>query len=69
MSDRIKGYVVVLEENMREDDAQAITNAIKMVKGVLTVQPVIGGIEDVFTEERVRRELGEKLLAVLYPKK
>jgi hypothetical protein len=35
MTDRHAGYVVVLERDIREDDAEVILSAIGMVKGVL----------------------------------
>ena len=38
MTDRIKGLTVTLEPNMREDDAQAIIDAVRMVKGVIDVE-------------------------------
>ena len=38
MTDRIKGLTVTLDPDIREDDAQAIIDAIKMVKGVGDVE-------------------------------
>lgn len=67
MTDRHSGYYVILEKDMREDDAQAIINAIKMIKGVLTVEPKIGGYESLMSEERARHNLGKRLFSVLYP--
>ncbi len=44
MTDRHAGYIVVLAENIREDDAaEGILNAIRMIRGVLSVQPVLAG--------------------------
>lgn len=40
MTERHKGYVVHLSENFREDDSQAVIEAIKMIKGVVAVEPV-----------------------------
>lgn len=68
MTDRYSGFVVTLEENMREDDAQAVLAALRMVRGVIGVEPVISNVEQVIADKRARRELGEKLWAVLYPK-
>lgn len=65
MTDRIKGYVVVLEENIREDDAEEITKAIGLIKGVLTVTPVKSGVEDIFIQERVRRDLLHKVFDLI----
>jgi hypothetical protein len=41
MTKRHSGYVVILEDNLREDEAEATLNALRMVKGVIAVQPVI----------------------------
>jgi len=65
MTDRVKGFVVTLSEDMREDDAQAIADAIRMVRGVLDVSPSIVDHEDHMNRERIRRELQEKLWDIL----
>jgi hypothetical protein len=41
MTKRHSGYIVVLETDVREDDAQEIMAAIRMIKGVVAVQPVV----------------------------
>lgn len=43
MTDRYSGFVVTLKEDMREDDAQATIGALRQIKGVVDVQPVVGG--------------------------
>lgn len=44
MTDRHAGYVVVLANNVREDDAEeGVLNAIRMIKGVISVEPIIAG--------------------------
>lgn len=69
MTDRIKALTVVLEEDYRDDDVENIITAILMVRGVLDVTDrYIDSIEDHIAYSRVRRELGEKLIRVLYPK-
>jgi hypothetical protein len=40
MTTRHSGYVVVLSDDIREDDAEVLISAIKMLKGVSTVAPV-----------------------------
>lgn len=37
MTDRINALTVVLERDIREDDAQPLIDAIKMMKGVISV--------------------------------
>ncbi len=68
MTDRFAGYIVVLEDNVRSDDAEVITKAIAQLRGVVSVIPVVSNIEIHIAEERVRRELGDKLLQVVFPK-
>lgn len=36
----VKGFVVTLAEDTREDDAEATVNAIRQLKGVSSVEPV-----------------------------
>lgn len=66
MTDRHSGYVVVLDHDMREDDAEATLNALRMVKGVLSVEPIIASpAEGLPIEIRVRHEIREKLFALV----
>jgi len=46
MTDRYKGLMVVFEKDIRDDDAKKIIDAIKMIKGVLNVEPSISTSED-----------------------
>ncbi len=46
MTDRFKGFLVTLDEEIREDDAEQILTALKMVKGVFSVKPYVNGMED-----------------------
>lgn len=68
MTDRFNALTVVLEKDIRDDDAEAIIQAIKMVKGVLSVDGNVADIEAHLATERVRRELLQKLIGVLCPK-
>ena len=68
MTDRLKGCIVTFDRSIRTDDAEAILDAIRMVKGVMAVNPSVDDFGDVMARERVRRELGDKMWQVLYPK-
>lgn len=46
MTDRFKGFLVTLDKEIREDDAKHIINALKMIRGVLSVKPYVNGAED-----------------------
>jgi hypothetical protein len=44
VTDRHSGYIVVLADDIREDDAEeGVLNAIRMIKGVVSVKPVLAG--------------------------
>lgn len=65
MTDRFKGFVVVLDADVREDDAEDIKKALGMVKGVIEVAPVAVATDDFINRSRIRMELVEKLFNVL----
>lgn len=65
MTDRINSFIVVLAKDVREDDVVEITNALRMIKGVLSVAPQVSTLSDHISQERVRYELSKKLRFVL----
>jgi hypothetical protein len=69
MTDHIYALTVSLSQETREDDAEAIINAILMIKGVKSVTTLVANPELYWAEERARSELIDKLWDVLYPKK
>ena len=68
MTDRYNALTVVLEKDIRKDDAEALLRAIRQLRGVLDVTGHVADTDSYTAQERVRRELGEKLWNVLYPK-
>jgi len=67
MSDRIHSLTVTFEKPIKDEDAEKVINAIKVIRGVSDVQPEIADAETYMAIEAARRELGKELLAVLYP--
>jgi hypothetical protein len=66
MTDRLKGLTVAFEKDIRDDDAESIIQAIKMIKGVLEVKAVpFGNHSDWIERTRIRDELTAKLWKVL----
>ena len=65
MTDRHAGYLVVLAKDVREDDAEeGVLNALRMVKGVLSVTPVPASVEVAIAEQRATWRLRDKILDV-----
>ena len=65
MTDRIFAYTVTLEREIRDDDAQRITDAIKMIRGVADAVPLVAEPQAYWERTRARRELEEKLWQAL----
>lgn len=68
MTDRIRTLTVTLEQDTREDDLADLRAAIKQIRGVASThlgQPV--DIRDIIARESAKRELGQKILAVVFP--
>ena len=66
MSDRIRYLTVILERDLRDDDAEPIMNALRLIRGVSDVvygEPV--RLADWVNRRTVRHELRAKLFEVL----
>lgn len=65
MTDRLHGVVVTFEKDMRTDDAELLISAIRMLKNVIDVQPMVADYNTRALRERVRFEFRQKLYAAL----
>lgn len=65
MTDRYKGVVVTFDHDIRDDDAEETLNAIRHIRGVLDVRPVVANHDDHMNRELVRQELMKRLWDVL----
>lgn len=68
MTNRVKGLMISLEEDIREDDVETIVNAIKMIKGVQEVATSVVNHDDWMNRTRIRFELERKLYVALSDK-
>lgn len=65
MTDRYNALTVVLEKDMREDDAQDLLSAIRQLRGVLRVEGNVSDINSHIAYARARGDLSGRLLAAL----
>lgn len=68
MTDRVHSLTVVLAENVRTDDIEALQNAIRQFKGVIAVDGNIADPDGYMAEQRALDKLREKIAAVLWPR-
>ena len=62
MTDRIQGLTVALDRDFRDDDVEAIVNAILMVKGVKSVKKSVVDVGDYTARVRAATEIQGKVL-------
>ena len=64
MSDRFNALTVTLEKDMREDDAKAIMDAIRCLRGVMAVSGHVADLNSHAAFFRVRNEMLQKVLEI-----
>ena len=55
MTDRVKGCVVTFDHDYRDDDVEEILQAIRMIKGVISVEGSLKKIDDMINRERIKQ--------------
>ena len=68
MTDRYNALTVVLEQDIRDDDAEALLSAIRQLRGVLSVRGNVADLGDHLAQARAQQNISKKLWDVLYPK-
>lgn len=61
MTDRIKALTVVLEDNIRDDDAELIINAIRAIRRVIAVEKHIAEPDHFIVKQQVKFEIRSKI--------
>jgi len=65
MTERVKGFTVTLERDVREDDFQQILEAVEMIKGVLHVEPVLVTHQDHMAKTRLKSDIVRNILKLI----
>lgn len=65
MTDRVKGFIVTLKPNIRDDDAEPIAAAIRLLAGVVSVRPHVADFHHAMAVEQARTELRSRLWEAL----
>lgn len=61
MSDRINGFIVVLDKDYKDEDIEPTITAIEQIKGVIAVKPNIVTTDDYIAKERTKIEIANKI--------
>ena len=67
MTDRVHSLTVVLDHDIRVDDVEKLTDAIRQLRSVLSVTGEVSDLTSHMAEERARHDLGQKLIRIVYP--
>jgi len=65
MTDRVKGFTVTLAEDVRIDDIEATMDAIRMIKGVVDVQPCVTDSNDHINRMQILSRVRTKFIKFL----
>ncbi len=65
MTDRVKGFYVALDHDIREDDCQPLINAIRLLQGVAAVTTLVAEPRDWIIHQRIRQEITKRLWRAL----
>ena len=64
MTDRLRGVIVTFDRNIREDDAEGVINAIKHIRCVAGVTPVVNDMDKDMAETKVRHDWADSIMAL-----
>lgn len=65
MTDRHAAYIVVLDQDIRDDDAEPILTALRMVKHVASVEPVVSSYDTHIAESRADSVWRDRIVDLL----
>ena len=65
MTDRHSGYLIVLEHDIREDDVTDVITALKQIRGVIGVEPIISGPDIQIAQMRADTTWRQRLIGLL----
>lgn len=61
MSDRVKGFLVTLEKDVRLDDVDLLMQTIRYMRGVANLEPSIVNSDDFINQQRIKTDLRQKM--------
>lgn len=67
MSDHYNAVVVVFEHDIKDEHAERTLDAIRQIRGVLSVEPNVADIGDHIAESRAKSEMRRRLITALDP--
>ena len=65
MSTKVNGFVVTLETDITQQQAEAIRSALMQIRGVIDVQAGAGGYQEVIARNRVNHMWQTKLIELV----
>lgn len=65
MTDRFNGLLVVLDRDIREDDAQPLIDALMQMKGVVSVSGNVSDLDNYISEQRIKRKMLDKIFCLI----
>lgn len=68
MTDRLHSLTVVLDGDVRSDDAEPLLRAISLLRGVLSVKGNVADLDSYVALQQARNEIRAGIMEVIFPK-
>lgn len=65
MSDKICGFIVVMEKDLGDEYSESLKNVFLHIKGVSEIRPIVSDLNTDIGQARGRMEMKEKILELL----
>lgn len=65
MTDRHAAYLITLHHDTRSDDAEATLTALRMIRGVLSVEPALANIDQQIAQTRADSQWRDRVYKML----
>jgi hypothetical protein len=65
MAEKVKGFVVTLQNDISKSNAEAVAQLLTHIQGVISVDPIEGDFKDIIIQQRIAHEVREKLYKII----
>lgn len=65
MGDRVRGFVITLEEDINDEDAEALAEAVRCFRYVASVDSVVADFEALMARQQAKYQLRDKIIKII----
>lgn len=65
MAEKVKGFIVTLQNDIRQSEAEAVGQLLTHIQGVISVDTIEGDVKDIIIKQKITHEVREKLYKII----